>query len=480
MDSQQFKEFGKAAIEFIAEFNDTVRERDVLPAVEPGYLLSLLPESPPEEGQDWQSVFKDFKDTIIPGLAAWQSPQFHGFYPCGSSYPSIVGSLLTDGLGTICLTWASGPVNTELEIVTLNWLGKMMGLPEEFLNSSSGTGGGVIHSSASEAVFVCLLAAKEKTLRRLKQDPNFDEDQAKLKLVAYTSDQCNSAIEKAGVLGSMKMRLLKSDSRGRLHGETLKRAIQEDKEKGLIPCYVVATLGTTATCAFDLLEELGPICQEEIVWLHVDAAYAGAAFICPEYKYLANGVSYADSFNFNAHKWLLTNISVSPTWVKNEIDIIKAFDVQRVYLADINSGIKIPDFRHWQVPLGRRFRALKLWLVLKIYGAKGLREHIRNQVSLAQYFAQLVRTDKRFVVDPEPSMGLVCIRLVEGDDLTKTLLDNLIAKRKVFMVSAFSDSKVIIRVTIGSRFTNKSDIEVTWNLIKAEADILFGESPKDI
>ncbi|CAK1546391.1 unnamed protein product [Leptosia nina] len=471
MDSQQFREFGKLAIDFVADFYDSVRERDVLPSVEPGYLSRILPEEAPEEPQDWKKVFEDFKEKILPGVTAWHSPQFHGYFPCGTSFPSIVASLLTDGLGMVGVTWIASPVCTELEVVTLNWLGKLLGLPEEFLNCSPGPGGGVIQGSASEAVLVCLLAAKDKTIRRLKAlNEDLDEDQTKIKLVAYTSDQCNSAIEKSGVLGSMKMRLLKADHLGRLRAQTLTEAFEEDKRKGLIPCYVVATLGTTGLCAFDPLEELGPICETENVWLHVDAAYAGAAFLCPEYRYLMEGISYADSFSFNAHKWLLVNLACSPMWVKDSLDLIKAFDVQRIYLNDINLKVKIPDYRHWQLPLGRRFRALKLWMVMKTYGASGLKKHIRNQVNLAQYFAKLVRSDERFLVDPEPSMGLVCIRLVGGDELTRTLLNNLLEKKKLFMVAAFSKGRLIIRIVIGSQFTTHSDVEVTWKLIRDEAD----------
>ncbi|CAG4944627.1 unnamed protein product [Colias eurytheme] len=474
MDSQQFREFGKAAIDFVADFYDNIRDRDVLPSVEPGHLLKKLPENAPEQPEDWQTVFKDFTSTVVPGTTLWHSPQFHGFYPTGTSFPSIIGGLLSDGLGVVGLTWMASPACTELEVVTMNWLGKLFGLPEEFLNCSSGPGGGVIQGSASEATIVCLLAAKDKMTRRLKKlNPEIDEELTKIKFVAYTSDQCNSSVEKAGVLGSMKMRLLKADASGRLRGETLKKAFEEDKAKGLIPCYVVANLGTTGTCAFDPLYELGPVCQEENVWLHVDAAYAGAAFICPEYRDLMKGVEYADSFDVNAHKWLLVNFDCSALWVKDSYDLINAFDVQRIYLDDVKAKVKIPDYRHWQMQLGRRFRALKLWMVLKIYGAEGLRAHIRNQISLAQHFAKLVRADDRFIVEPEPAMGLVCFRLVEGDILTKKLLDNLIQKKQIFMVAASCKNRFIIRLVICSQFTNKDDIEVSWKLIKDETDKLI-------
>lgn len=334
----------------------------------------------------------------------------------------------------------------------------------------------IFKGSASEATLVGLLVAKEKTVRRLMQDDSaLDEGEIKAKLVAYTSDQCNSSVEKAGLLGSMKMRLLKADADGRLRGSTLQTAFEEDRAQGLIPCYVIANLGTTGTCAFDPLDELGPVCNEANVWLHVDAAYAGAAFICPEYRDLMKGIELVDSFDFNPHKWMLVNFDCSAMWVKNGYDIINTFDVQRIYLDDIKTTIKIPDYRHWQMPLGRRFRALKLWTVLRIYGAEGLRTHIRNQISLAQHFATLVRADERFIVEPEPSMGLVCFRLREGDKITKQLLEHMTEKKKVYMVAGTYRGRYVIRFVICSRVTNAEDVEYSWNTIKDETDLLFSE-----
>lgn len=331
----------------------------------------------------------------------------------------------------------------------------------------------MFQGSASEATLVGLLAAKEKTVRKLiKNDPSLDEDEIKPKLVAYTSDQCNSSVEKAGLLGSMKMRLLKADADGRLRGETLKNAFEEDRAQGLIPCYVIANVGTTGTCAFDPLYELGPVCNEADVWLHVDAAYAGAAFICPEYRHLMKGIEYSDSIDVNAHKWMPVSFDCSAMWVKDGYDLVKAFDVQRIYLDDVKTETKIPDYRHWQIPLGRRFRALKLWTVMRIYGAEGLRKHIRDQISLAQYFAKLVRADERFLIEPEQSMGLVCFRLKGGDKITKQLLENLTEKKKVFMVAGSYRERYMIRFVICSRLTKKEDIDFSWKHIKDEADLL--------
>ncbi|XP_004931016.1 3,4-dihydroxyphenylacetaldehyde synthase [Bombyx mori] len=476
MDANQFREFGRAVIDMLASYAENIRDYDVLPSVEPGYLLRALPESAPEQPEDWKDIMKDFNQSIMPGVTHWQSPQFHAFYPSGSSFASIIGNMLSDGLAVVGFSWMASPACTELEVVTMNWLGKLLDLPEEFLNCSSGPGGGVIQGSASEATLVGLLVAKDKTVRRfMNNNPDLDENEIKAKLVAYTSDQCNSSVEKAGLLGSMKMKLLKADADGCLRGETLKRAIEEDKSQGLIPCYVVANLGTTGTCAFDPLHELGPICSEEDIWLHVDAAYAGAAFLCPEYRHLMKGIEHSQSFVTNAHKWLPVNFDCSAMWVKNGYDITRAFDVQRIYLDDVKTTIKIPDYRHWQMPLGRRFRALKLWTVMRIYGAEGLKTHIRQQIELAQYFAKLVRADERFVIGPEPTMALVCFRLKDGDTITRQLLENITQKKKVFMVAGTHRDRYVIRFVICSRLTKKEDVDYSWSQIKKETDLIYSD-----
>lgn len=351
----------------------------------------------------------------------------------------------------------------------MNWLGKLLGLPEEFLNCSEGPGGGIIQGSASEATLVGLLAAKKRMTNRMKMnDPNIDEAMIRSKLIAYTSDQSNSSVEKAGLLGAVPMRLLSVDDNCSLRASTLKKAMDEDIANGLIPCYVVINLGTTGTCAFDCMEELGMLCQDYGVWMHVDAAYAGAAFICPEYRHLMKGVEYADSFDFNPHKWMLVNFDCSAMWVKDANYLIDAFDVQRIYLKDNSSG-KTPDYRHWQISLGRRFRSIKLWAVLRIYGASGIRDHIRKQIDLAKQFECMVRGDDRFDVVTESSMALVCFRLKGNDLLTKNLSERLTERKNLFMVPCTYKGKAIIRFCVCSRLCEMSDIEFAWSEIKSQA-----------
>lgn len=306
----------------------------------------------------------------------------------------------------------------------------------------------------------------------MEKDPSLTEGDIKGRLVAYTSDQSNSSVEKAGLLGSMPMKLLPSDEDARLRGKTLREAIRKDREAGLIPCYVVATLGTTGTCAFDPLDELGMVCKEEGLWLHVDAAYAGAAFSCPEYRYLMKGCELADSFNFNPHKWMLVNFDCSALWVKNAQYLVEAFNVERIYLQHKHQGLA-PEYRHWQIPLGRRFRALKLWFVLRIYGVEGIQKHVRNQIALADYFENMVREDSRFEVCTS-SMGLVCFRLKGDDELTQTLLDKVTQRRNIYVIPCHFRGKLVIRFVVCSRITEKRDIDFAWNEFTSQADEIVG------
>lgn len=309
--------------------------------------------------------------------------------------------------------------------------------------------------------FVCLLAAKERKVKELRQlNPELTEADIKGKLVAYSSDQSNSSVEKAGLLGSMPMRLLPADDKGRLTAPVLLEAIEKDKAQGLIPCYVVACLGTTPTCAFDDLSDLGPLCNRENIWLHVDAAYAGTAFSCPEYRYLMKGVEYSDSFNFNPHKWMLVNFDCSAMWVKDARYLVEAFNVERIYLKDSHKGLA-PEYRHWQISLGRRFRALKLWFVLRIYGVEGIQKHVRNQISLAQQFESFVRSDPRFELCTS-SMGLVCFRLKGDDVLTQTLLEKVQQRKNIYVIAGHFKHKFVIRFAVCSRLTEKRDVDSAW------------------
>ncbi|KAJ0065882.1 hypothetical protein NL108_000125, partial [Boleophthalmus pectinirostris] len=347
----------------------------------------------------------------------WHSPYFYAYFPTGNSYPSLLADMLSGAIGCVGFTWPASPACTELETVMLDWLGKMLKLPDCFLAGTHGLGGGVIQSTASEATLVALLAARCKAIRQAQAtNHGLLESEICSKLVAYTSEQAHSSVERAGLIGGVIMKKVPTDNNYSLSGMLLKKMIEEDKAAGLIPFYLCATLGTTSCCSFDNLMELGPICNEENMWMHVDAAYAGSAFICPEYRPLLNGIEFADSFNFNPHKWLLVNFDCSAMWVKKRADLIGAFKIEPTYLKHDNqeSGDSTLNFNkllHWQIPLGRRFRSLKLWFVFRLFGIKQLQAHIRKHIALAKEFESLVRADKRFEICAEVVLGLVCFRI---------------------------------------------------------------------
>ncbi|CAL7951391.1 unnamed protein product [Xylocopa violacea] len=473
MDLKEFHESCQAAIEFSINYAKSLRDVDVLPNVEPGYLLKLLPETAPEKPETFQEVLKDVEKYIIPGLTHWRSPHFHAFCPGGYSNPSFIGEIISNTFASIGLSWHACPAATELEVIVMNWVGKLLHLPKEFLNCSEGFGGGSIQGSASESTFLSLVIARETAVVRTKRlHPEWDEHFIRSKLVAYSSDQSNSSIEKAGKIATVLLRLLPSDDKGSLRGDTFLKAVEEDLEEGLIPFCLIATLGTTPTCGFDKLDELGPICKMHNIWIHIDAAYAGTAFVCPEYRHLMSGIEYCDSFNFNAHKWMLVHFDCSLLWLKDSRKITEIYNVERIYL-DNNKVEIIPEYRHWQLSLGRRFRALKLWFVLRMIGVEGIREHVRRLIRLMKIFENYVKFDNRFEIIGEPSMSLTCFRIKGDDKLTEELHRRLTADRKLFLtIGAFKD-KVMIRFMVASAITEEWDITFAWNEItRYTAEIL--------
>ncbi|KAL1496927.1 hypothetical protein ABEB36_007978 [Hypothenemus hampei] len=477
MEANQFREFGKAMIDYTAEYLENIRDRRVVPTVKPGYLRPLIPENAPEKPEKWEDVLKDIERVIMPGVTHWHSPRFHAYYPTANSYPAIVADILSGAIACIGFTWIASPACTELEVVMLDWLGKALGLPEEFLACSGDKGGGVIQGTASEATLVALLGAKARTIAATKKKyPELKESDIVARLVGYTSSQSHSSVERAGLLGGVKLRSLQPDKNNKLRGETVAQAIKEDREAGLIPFYCVVTLGTTSSCTFDCLDEIGPVCNENETWLHVDAAYAGSAFICPEYRYLMNGIEKADSFNFNPHKWMLVNFDCSAMWLKDPSWLVDAFNVDPLYLKHEQQG-SAPDYRHWQIPLGRRFRSLKLWFVLRLYGIENLQKQIRTHIGLAHYFEKLVKTDDRFEITEEVLMGLVCFRLKGSNQTNEELLRRINGRGVIHLVPSKIRDTYFLRLAICSRFTEERDIDVSWKEVKEAAnEVLNGNS----
>ncbi|XP_056376293.1 aromatic-L-amino-acid decarboxylase [Hyla sarda] len=482
MNSAEFRKRGRDMVDYIANYLEQIESRQVFPDVEPGYLRPMIPDSAPEEGETYEDIMKDVERVIMPGVTHWHSPYFFAYFPAGSSYPAMLADMLCGAIGCVGFSWASSPACTELETVMLDWLGKMIGLPEQFLAGSKGEGGGVIQGTASEATLMALLASRTKVTRRLQaENPDLSEAEIVSRMVAYSSDQAHSSVERAGLISGVRMKKIPSDENFAIRGQALKKALEEDRAEGLIPVFACATLGTTSSCSFDNLMELGPICNKENMWLHVDAAYAGSAFICPEFRYLMKGVEFADSFNFNPHKWLLVNFDCSAFWVKKRLDLIGAFKIDPVYLQyeQQESGL-VTDYRHWQIPLGRRFRSLKLWFVLRMYGVKGLQDYIRKHIRLAKEFLELVQKDDRFEICAPVILGLVCFRLKGSNTLNKSLLQKINHLKKIHLVPCCLGDKFLLRFAVCARTVESSHIVFAWKYIEELAtELLMAEDGKN-
>uniref|UniRef100_A0A6A7G1P7 Aromatic-L-amino-acid decarboxylase n=1 Tax=Hirondellea gigas TaxID=1518452 RepID=A0A6A7G1P7_9CRUS len=478
MDSNEFRTAAHRLIDYTINYNDTIRDRRPMPEVEPGYMRPLLPSSAPETPDSFDEIMADVEKIIMPGMTHWNSPNFHAYYPLGSSYTSNLADILIGALNCVGFTWTSSPACTELEVIMMDWLAKLLGLPSHFLSSEEGPGGGVIQGTASEATIVAVLAAKERTLRRLDDNGSgtHNKHQNMHRLVSYTSEESHCNVVRSSLIASVLMRSLPVDDKFALRGSTLKDAIEQDLKDGLVPFAVVATLGTTQTCAFDNLQEISDVLSKHPdIWLHVDAAYAGAAYVCEEHRGTMKGIERADSFSFNPHKWLLVTFDCSAMWIRNTGEVVNAFMVDPLYFRPEHHMNKdAPDYRHWQMATSRKFRSLKLWFVMRLHGKRGLQEHIRRQIGLAKEFEELVRSDQRFEVVAPVTMGLVCIRLKVTDhgdlnDLNDRLHKQINATGAIHLLPSQSAGLSYIRVGVGSRFTESSDMIFAWKEIQKQA-----------
>ncbi|TPP59324.1 Aromatic-L-amino-acid decarboxylase [Fasciola gigantica] len=468
MDSHQFCYWGKRMVDYICEYQCALPERRVIPAVQPGYLRPLLPEEAPEEGETWQQVFEDLEKYIVPGLTHWQHPSFYAYFPAANSVPSIMGDMLSAALGCVGFSWAASPAMTELEVVMMDWMARLLHLPKEFTHAS-GKGGGVIQTSASDCILVCMLAARHYAIRRHKfvfeeKGDHNPENAVLSRLVAYGSNLVHSSAEKASMICMVKFRQLDVDENYSLRGDALQAALEEDVKNGLIPFFVCATFGTTACCSIDELHSIGPVCDNFNVWLHLDGAYAGSAFILPEFNRYLKGIEHVWSMNVNPNKWMLVGCDCSLMWVRDQQLLTSSMVVDPIYLQHKHSK-KTVDFRHWGIPLSRRFRALKLWFVLRIYGARGIREYIRRHIRLAQSFAELVKSDDRFELIGKSVFGLVCFRLKGSNTLNQYLTRALNESMELHVIPAVVNEIYFIRFAICCETCTLADVRHAWEVI---------------
>jgi aromatic-L-amino-acid decarboxylase len=469
MSVDDFRQYGRAVVDWIADYYEQLESLPVLSQVKPGQIRAGLPSHPPLDGEAFEDILQDVTNLILPGVTHWQSPNFFAFFPANASGPAILGDLLSSGLGVQGMLWATSPACTELETHVLDWLVEMLGLPAKFLSTSAG--GGVIQDTASSAALCALLAARERATNFTGNEQGGDS-----RLVAYTSNQAHSSIEKAvkiAGIGRQNLRLIEVDDKFAMRHDLLVRQILEDRQAGRIPFFVAATVGTTSSNAIDPVPDIGKICDENNIWLHVDGAMAGTAALCPEYRWIQDGLDMADSYCFNPHKWMFTNFDCDCFYVADRNILIQTLSILPEYLRNqaTETGAVI-DYRDWHIPLGRRFRALKLWFVIRHYGIEGLQYHIRRHVELAQEFAAWIKKDDRFELVISPPLNLVCFRHRGGDDINQNLMDRLNRSGDLFLSHTLMHDRLTLRFCVGQTHTRRRHVINAWRKIKDVAAVL--------
>jgi aromatic-L-amino-acid decarboxylase len=470
MNSDDFRRHGHQLVDWMADYMRDVGTLPITPAVRPGDIRRQLPSSPPESGEPFDHLLQDFTGIIVPGMTHWNHPGWFAYFPANNSPPSVLAEMLIATLGAQCMSWATSPAATELEQVTMDWLRQMLGLPEGFT--------GVIQDTASTATLVALLCARERATNHAAGLAGLAGTGARL--TVYASSEAHSSIDKGVKLagyGLEQLRRVPVDRAYAMTPDALERMIAADREAGFVPACVVATVGTTSSTAIDPLPRIAEVCRRQGVWLHVDAAYAGTAAIVPELRRLFDGVERADSFVFNPHKWMLVNFHCSAYFVRDRDTLLRTFQVTPEYLRTTEDR-EVVNFRDWGIQLGRRFRALKLWFVIRSYGLEGLRELVRKHVRLARELAGWIEAAPGFELMAPVPLGLVCFRHRPAgmdmddprlDDLNAALLARVNGTRRVHLTHTRLGGRYVIRVAIGQRQTERAHVDEVWRLIQEAA-----------
>jgi aromatic-L-amino-acid decarboxylase len=455
MSPEEFRENGYAVVDWLVRYLEDVEKYNVIPGVEPGDIASLMPEQAPDTPEAFAELLADLDRIVMPGITHWQSPNWFAYFPANTSAPSILAEFVTAGLGVQGMLWSTSPAATEIELRVLDWLVDMLDLPQVW--KSDGPGGGVIQMSASDATHAMLVVARHHC-RSLA----CAED-----MVVYVSKQAHSSIEKGcTIAGIGHCRKIETDSRFAMNVNCLESRLAADVSAGLRPIAVVSAIGTTATTAVDPIRAIDVIAKQYKMWHHVDAAYAGTAMVCPEFRHHQDGVELVDSYTFNPHKWMMVNFDCNVLWVADRAPLIDTMSIFPPYLRNETSDSgAVVDFRDWHVPLGRRFRALKLWWVIRSYGVEGIQGLVRGHVRLAQEFSAWIDADKRFKLFAPHPFSLVCFSLVEGNDATNRLAAALNASGKVAVTPSVIKQQSFIRVSIGQTHTDESHVRRLQELI---------------
>jgi aromatic-L-amino-acid decarboxylase len=460
----EFRTHGHDLIDWIADYIGDVEQRPVDAVVGPGDVRAQLPEHPPTVVEPFEAVMADIEQIIVPGLTQWQHPGFFAYFPSNTSFPSILGELLSAGLGVQGMSWVTSPACTEVETLMLDWMLELLDLPERF-RSTSANGGGVIQGTASEATLVAILSARWRAT-----DGSVNHDGDTSRLVAYATSQAHSSIEKglriAGI-GTDRIRIVPHDDTFAMLPDALAEMIAADRAAGLVPCFVCSTRGTTSSMAFDPTPDIGAVCQREHVWLHVDAAMSGIAALAPEFRWVNDGMEWADSYCTNPHKWMGVNFDCDLYWTADRAALLGALSILPEYLrSEAAEAGAVIDYRDWQIPLGRRFRALKLWFAIRCDGVASFQEMILRHVELTQELAGRVADDDRFeIVAPHP-LNLLCVALRAGDAATDALIDAANASGDALFTRTVLDGRSVLRISIGARGTERLHVESAWALLR--------------
>ena len=467
MTPDEFRRWGGEAIEWVAQYLERVEELPVASRVAPGDVRRALPAHPPERGEPFGALLADLDRVIMPGITHWQSPRFFAYYPANTSGASILAELLAAGLGVQGMLWSTSPACTELESHVLDWMVELLGLPARFL--STGDGGGVIQDSASSAVLCALLAARERATGGLSTRSGVDG-----RLVVYTSTQAHSSVEKAvriAGLGSDKIRFIEADRHHAMRVDELSARLTVDLAAGFRPCLVVATVGTTSSGAIDPVAAIARVCAQHGVWLHVDGAMSGTAAVCPEFRFVNNGLAQADSYCVNPHKWMFVNWDCDAFFVADRAALLGALSILPEYLRNAASASgAVIDYRDWQIPLGRRFRALKLWATIRHYGAEGLRHHVREHVALAQELATMIAQDSRFELSAPSPLNLVCFRHRGGDAINERILDRLNRSGEIYLTHTRLNGRLVLRMSVAAAQTQRRHVQRAWRAIQSASE----------
>ncbi|MFC2089623.1 pyridoxal phosphate-dependent decarboxylase family protein [Bacteroidota bacterium] len=468
IDSNAFRKYAHEFVDWMADYLESVEALPVKSRAKPGEIYDRLPDEAPAKGEPFENIFEDFKHIILPGMTHWQSPNYFAYFNANSSYPSVLAEMLTATIAAQCMVWETSPAAAELEEKVMNWLRDMIGLPSDFE--------GVIQDTASTATLVAFLTAREKHSAYRINEEGFSTNEV---FRIYCSAEAHSSIEKAVKMagfGRKNLVKIETDKALAVKPDKLAEAIEKDRARGFIPLCVVAALGTTGTVAMDPIKQLCEICRKFNIWLHVDAAYSGTALVLPEMRYLIEGIENVDSFVFNPHKWMFTNFDCSAYFVKDVAALIKTFEILPEYLKTGTRG-QVNDYRDWGIQLGRRFRALKLWFVLRDYGVEGIQSKIRDHISWAKILAEEIRKEPEFTLYEPQHLGLVCFRYSpnsikvkeELNAINTQLMNTLNESGKIYLTHTKVNDLVTLRMVIGQTNMTLSHVMNAWKLVKETA-----------